>query len=70
MVEPADEAESLSLPLRQYVDEDNRQFRDAIDNWNAQPTDSSGEDAAVSARAERSGALLPGGDRGFGRAWW
>ena len=47
MVEPVDEAESLPLPLRQYVDEDNRQFQEAIDNWNSQPT-SAEEDVAVS----------------------
>ena len=67
MVEPVDEAESLSLPLRQYVDEDNRQFQEAIDNWNSQPTGwtsgddatgASSEDAAVSPRAAPGRAAL------------
>ena len=48
MVEPADEAESLPLPLRQYVDEDNRLFQEAIDNWDSQPTAATAEDVAVS----------------------
>ncbi|KAF0295561.1 Ubiquitin carboxyl-terminal hydrolase 25 [Amphibalanus amphitrite] len=51
MVEPADEAESLSLPLRQYVDEDNRQFQEAIDNWNSQPKGGASEDAVCAGGA-------------------
>ena len=57
MVEPADEAESLPLPLRQYVDEDNRLFQEAIDNWDSQPTAATAEDVAVSGQGGGRGRM-------------